>query len=216
MSHSLNEIEAHAKRAARGAGLSWGMSEEAGKATRWLASHDLAGPALLSAVLTKNDGQPHAQVAPAALNGAWRGPAGDLCPFAAGVTLNDCADRLAADRAVEMVNVSYPLLVLPFAAWASMHLKRPVRLAWQDLRIDTDGDGIWLEDPESRINTEKAAMVICEIGTTHENPARRPGKRGTVSTDIWERLNTFAKRTYAPATEASRLLGAGAGATDND
>ena len=29
-------------------------------------------------------------------------------------------------------------------------------------------------------------------------------------------LNTFAHRTYAPATEESRLLGAGAGLSDND
>ena len=31
MSHSLNEIEAMAKRAGRGAGLSWGLAEEAAK-----------------------------------------------------------------------------------------------------------------------------------------------------------------------------------------
>jgi hypothetical protein len=29
-------------------------------------------------------------------------------------------------------------------------------------------------------------------------------------------LNSFAKNTYAPATEASRLAGAGAGLNDND
>lgn len=64
MSHSLNEIAALAKRAARGAGLSWGMAEEAGRAARWLASYDLTGPALLCDVLTKNDRVPQEQVAP--------------------------------------------------------------------------------------------------------------------------------------------------------
>ena len=34
MTHSLNEIEATAKRAARGAGLSWGIAEEAAKDAR--------------------------------------------------------------------------------------------------------------------------------------------------------------------------------------
>jgi hypothetical protein len=29
-------------------------------------------------------------------------------------------------------------------------------------------------------------------------------------------LEAFAQRTYAPATEASRMLGAGAGLSDND
>ncbi|MEL7259121.1 MAG: DUF3726 domain-containing protein, partial [Pseudomonadota bacterium] len=35
MSWSLNEVESLARKAARGAGYSWGLAEEAGKATRW-------------------------------------------------------------------------------------------------------------------------------------------------------------------------------------
>lgn len=33
---------------------------------------------------------------------------------------------------------------------------------------------------------------------------------------LWSQLNVFAKRTYVPASEASRLAGAGAGLIDND
>lgn len=216
MSHSLNEIEAHAKRAARGAGLSWGMAEEAAKAARWLASHDLAGPALLSEVLTQNDGLTHAQVAPATLDGEWRAPAGDLCPLAAGAALNDCAERLVAGQPIEMTNVSYPLLILPFAAWVALHINQPVRVIWQDVQIDTDGDGIWVQGPQSRINTAKVATLFCQPTTGRQDAPSHPGQRGDVAPDIWARLNTFAQRTYAPATDASRLLGAGAGVSDND
>ena len=35
MSHSLGEVEALARKAARGGGYSWGMAEEAGFAVRW-------------------------------------------------------------------------------------------------------------------------------------------------------------------------------------
>ncbi|MFT5065698.1 MAG: hypothetical protein ACJAXK_002221 [Yoonia sp.] len=38
----------------------------------------------------------------------------------------------------------------------------------------------------------------------------------TVSGHLWAYLNDFAARTYVPATDASRLAGAGAGLTDND
>ena len=38
MSYSLNEFEALALKAARGAGLPWGLAEEAGKAVRILSS----------------------------------------------------------------------------------------------------------------------------------------------------------------------------------
>jgi len=37
-----------------------------------------------------------------------------------------------------------------------------------------------------------------------------------VDPTIWAALDAFAQKTYVPATEASRLKGAGAGLTDND
>lgn len=216
MSRSLNEIAAHAKHAARGAGLSWGMAEEAARATRWLASHDLAGLAALSEVLTKNDGLPHEQVAPVSLDGEWHAPRGDLCPLAAGTTLNDCADRLAEGQPVTMANVSYPLLVLPFAAWAAVHLDKPVKILWDNLQIDTDGCGIWIEDPHRDINTARAVTVTCQLADKRTDAADLPRLRGTAAPDAWAKLDAFAQRTFAPATKASRLLGAGAGMSDND
>ena len=40
--------------------------------------------------------------------------------------------------------------------------------------------------------------------------------RYDVEDAVWERLNSWAARTYVRATAASRLAGAGAGLTDND
>jgi len=37
-----------------------------------------------------------------------------------------------------------------------------------------------------------------------------------VADDLWQRASSHAAKTYVPATEASRLKGAGAGLTDND
>ncbi|HAJ83567.1 MAG TPA: DUF3726 domain-containing protein, partial [Rhodobacteraceae bacterium] len=34
--------------------------------------------------------------------------------------------------------------------------------------------------------------------------------------DEWQQLETYAALTYVPETDASRLVGAGAGLTDND
>jgi len=41
-------------------------------------------------------------------------------------------------------------------------------------------------------------------------------KRCEIADDVWSRLEEFTYRTYAPATEESRVLGAGAGLSDND
>jgi len=37
-----------------------------------------------------------------------------------------------------------------------------------------------------------------------------------VSDQLWIQLSDLASKTYVPATEASRLSGAGAGLNDND
>ena len=216
MSRSLNEIEAQAKRAARGAGLSWGMAEEAARATRWLASHDLAGPALLAEVLAKNDGLPHTQIAPLSLGDEWRAPAGELCPIAAGTALNDCADRLGEGQTIRMAEVSCPLMLVPFAAWAAIHLDTHVQIQWQNLQIETDGTRIAVTDPDGDINAQIAATVTCQTTQSNSRTATLPNLRGDVPPDVWAKLDNFAQRTFAPATEASRSLGAGSGLSDND
>ena len=40
--------------------------------------------------------------------------------------------------------------------------------------------------------------------------------RAQPAPEAWATLNRLAHRTYAPATEESRLKGAGAGLSDND
>ena len=216
MSHSLNEIEALSKRAARGAGLSWGMSEEAAKATRWLASHGLSGAGMLADVLTQNDGAPHKDLAPMSLSGVWKARSGRLSPLISGAALNDCSGRLAADQSIEMHNVSHPLLVVPFAAWAAIHIKAPVAVSWLDSRFKTDGFGLWIDGPIDQIETTQPVELTCTRATHRDDPIALPGQRGNVSELSWARLNAFAHRTYTPATEESRNLGAGAGASDND
>jgi len=48
-----------------------------------------------------------------------------------------------------------------------------------------------------------------------ERPMLKPA-RCEVAPDEWQQLETYAALTYVPETDASRLVGAGAGLTDND
>jgi hypothetical protein len=211
MTYSLNEIEAHAKKAARGGGYDWGVAEEAGKAVRWLASHGLPGAAVLAAHLDTqaHDGQPQV------LDGDWSSATGALCPLTAGVTLNDCADLLTAAHGQTMKNVTDPLLVVPFAAWAALHIKAPLTVAWDGVRLTTNGYDLHVEGSEDDLSTQQTDVLECFVAKGSHALAA-PALRGNISPDVWAKLNTFAQRTYAPATEASRLLGAGAGISDND
>lgn len=208
MSYSLNEIEAASKRAARGAGYSWGCAEEAAKATRWLCANGQDGVTILAGLLDRRLAV-SADHAPTGQEGEWRAD-GELCPLVAGAYLSDCAHQLAKD-AIHMRRVAAPLVILPFAANAARFHKCCVT-------VDIDGqlaitDGVALSCPDG-IPAQAEELTVRTGG---ELAARcRSKSRATPDPDSWARLNEYAYRTYAPATDESRRLGAGAGLSDND
>lgn len=190
MTWSLGEVHALAVKAARGAGYSWGLAEEAGYALRWLAARGLPGPAALAALLRGSC--------------AAEGPC-PRCPLAQGAAIADLGE-VPPDRFASR----YPLLLVPFAA----RLAQPVTLRW-------DGAAVSVSQGEVRFEGETvlAPTAECTVAPGSEI-GREPAKRVTrvpasarMELDILTRL---AARTYAPATDASRLAGAGAGTTDND
>lgn len=216
MSYSLNEIEALCKKAARGAGYSWGMAEEAGKAARWLASYDLAGPEHLAALLAQNDGLPLADFAPQNLSKVLAAYSGPICPLAGGAALCDSADQLATPGGTEMSKVMHPMLVIPFAASASVYLKRSVALYWDNVKIHISASGIRVTGSRTDMEVSLTDALRCEVSDEPALDFQTPSYRGDVSLAAWTALSAFAHRTYAPATEESRILGAGAGVADND
>ncbi|MEX0317214.1 MAG: DUF3726 domain-containing protein [Ruegeria sp.] len=208
MSYSLNEMEATAKRAARGAGYSWGLAEEAGKATRWLCAHGLEGEAALARLLEQGLANP-ADHAPQTLDGDWSG-SGMLCPLTAGALVSDLAGRLQTGP-IHMREVAVPIALLPFAASAARRLRSCVSVECDGLVAVTDGSDLSVPDgfPET------AQHVTVRVGGSPASGCARK-TRARPDPANWAVLNRFAHRTFAPATEESRLLGAGAGLSDND
>lgn len=193
---SLGEVEALARKAARGAGLSWGMAEEAGRAARWLCAQGLDGCGLLLAALRRADGG---------------GPG--TCPLLAGAALSDDAAALSA-APVTLRAVVAPALLLPFAADAAAALGRPVSLAWGGVGAVADGAALALQCGDDAA-LAAAADVIVTPGARMP-PALPRHSRAAPDPETWAALTALADRTHAPATDASRLLGAGAGLSDND
>ncbi|WP_068311173.1 DUF3726 domain-containing protein [Polycladidibacter hongkongensis] len=215
MSFSLNEIEAMCKRAARGAGLPWGLCEEAAKGTRWLASFGFSGPDLLVSLLELNDKLPAVDFSPVALEGIWRAAAGRLNPLIAGASMSDCAVKMELGNIITMLEVDFPLLVVPFASGAALRLGQPVAVEWQGARLVTNGKELCVQGEASALLAARAKRVECSAPAQMLSQTR-PLHRAIVSDACWTRLAAFSQRTFAPATEASRLSGAGAGLTDND
>lgn len=214
MTWSLNEIEAEAKKAVRGAGLSWGLSEDGGKAARWLAAHGVDPLPSLTDVLERHDRGTIATALVATARG-WRAEM-PICPIKLGVTLCDNADRLAAQVFVGGP-VARPLLLAPFAAIAARILGRSLLLDLGTTQIVLTADG--------DASGDLALLDVSDARETRCAPAerlpsadvRRVSTHG-IETDprSWARLAAYVKRTYVPASERSRREGAGAGLIDND
>lgn len=210
MTLSLNEIEATAKRAARGAGYPWGLAEEAGKATRWLCSRDVDGCGALAGLLKQFDGKDIEGRLPQTEGASWTAQCGMLCPLATGAAISDFALQIGANG-VQMETVAAPVLLVPFAALLAHEFEKPVIVTIGDCALSTDGERLSITGPLPR--TSNWASI--SIGGTID----QPGKilhRADPDPNAWAALLAFAHRTYAPATEESRLKGAGADLPDND
>lgn len=216
MSLSLNELEALCRKAARGAGLDWGMAEEAGRAVRRLVAFGLPGAEVLLARLERRDGRADvasalSPCAPGAQE-AWRGAGGDLCPIFVGAAFSDSAWRLGPGGALTVHGVLSPLLIVPLAGLATRRLGGAVRVAWDGAALVDDGRLPRLEGSPSALLAERADTVHCSLEIAAGGSAGEtlvPITRARPAPGAVERLEAFASRTYAPATEASRLRGAG-------
>ncbi|WP_343565221.1 DUF3726 domain-containing protein [Kiloniella sp. b19] len=208
MSYSLNEVEATAKRAARGAGYSWGLSEEAGKATRWLCAHGLDGVGALCVLLEQGLADDLLPNAPQDLS-SNRNSQRKICPLLAGAALSDFSAQ--RELPVSMQKLAVPMLILPFVASVARRLRLCLVVNCGDAVFSTDGVRL----RAAGVLPEKAGEVTITAGDiTGDETAICT--RASPSAESWDLLNSFARRTYAPATEESRLRGAGAGLSDND
>ena len=190
MTMSLNEVEAMARKAARGAGLEWGLAEDAGRATRWLCAQGLDGVGVAVSVLI--------------------GRSEATCTIARGAALSDRAADLR-NGPVNLQNIDAPLFLLPFAAWVARTLQTAVEVECDRCRALTDGRTLSMTGDFP----DHASAVSLRITNADLGAGRSPSRARPTETD-WAELEALAKRTYAPATDESRLKGAGAGLSDND
>lgn len=201
MRPSLNEIEIESRKAARGAGLPWGLAEEAGYAAAWLAARGVNALTALLDVL-----------------GAYQ--RGDTVgnPLFIGTTIADRACMLAEGEALAFLQIRQPVLVLPFMAMAARLGNRSIVLQHED--------GTWSvrpgrEDPGLLNGALKHSRIVAVKCRAEDLPLRETVQRIAaarldIADDTWRGLQHLAHRTYVPASEISRQLGAGAGSIDND
>ncbi len=207
---SCNEVNGLCLKAARGAGLCWGLAEEAGFAAQWLYSHGIDGPGALLTHLDRFAGLSSDVVL---VDGVFcAGDEGFLCPIAAGAALSDFA--AAGHDCVRAGPVDRPLLVLPFVHQIARAAGNPMALSW--------AGGCVLVSPEGHVTGELAALAATDTAevaiapvTGAPEPVSAPQGVATPATDTLTRLNAYAMLTTVPASAASRA-DAGSAGDDND
>lgn len=216
---SCNEAASLCMKAARGAGMSWGMAEEAGFAAAWLVSHGVDGPTYLRAHLERADGKDWDDLCPDVTPTTWRNAADKpICPIILGATLCDYADLpqgLRPDVAISLGSVSAPILLVPFLAELSLKKTIAITLSWPDGSIKIQGDTAAFEAALHLLCTPQLDLTVTVNAAQPHEPDATPTANAHTTAATIAALNTFAMRTTVPATEASRA-GAGSTLSDND
>jgi hypothetical protein len=204
-SWSLGETAALATKAARGAGMPWGLADETGFAVSWLHARGIAGLSALCRYLSWRHNDRLTQ---------WPDHAtGDrcYCPIALGTAYLDGA----LPDSLSIHNIREPALIFPFIAKRSG--ARPVQVNLDQLCLYISKNGVLSRYPDTALLLNQAACTISQAADPPVIPAPMQTQRvascfyGCVTA-----LQHFAGKTYAPATDESRLAGAGAGLNDND
>ncbi|MGI9423927.1 MAG: DUF3726 domain-containing protein, partial [Hyphomicrobiaceae bacterium] len=108
------------------------------------------------------------------------------------------------------------LLLAPYAAAAAVQTGKSLELHWSGVIMAIAPESVSIEGDPAAVAARSADWVRCRLGDRAMNAVVSRTPVRTVDAETWSRLSAFAQRTFAPATEASRLAGAGAGLTDND
>lgn len=210
MKRSLNEIENTMRRAGIGAGLHIGLAQDVAAAGAWLVARKLDGAgAVLAALGCEKDR------AAAAETQAGRVVFPDGRCAICGPSAIDLVMAGETTETVRVCNADAPLLIAGLAGVAAQNHEKGFRLEFGV------GPAVTITSDTTRIDGAGAA-ARCDVTISRQpvqphSEAAMPAADGFVIDEtVWRRLAQLAAKTYVPASEASRIKGAGAGLTDND
>jgi len=213
--HTLAEIESYLRKAAQAVGLGWGLSEEAGKAARWLSAFGLPGAEIMLAHLQQLDTGEYVRYQPSNLNDVWQASGEFLCPVITGAALADRSSQMLTGTKFRLGTVAYPILLAAIIGQAARYHRTTFTTSWAGVSINCYENGIRIEGNHDDLLVASAESVTC-LQSNDKNPQSLPSTLACdIDSDAWLAIDKLAFNTYAPATAESRA-GAGAGLTDND
>lgn len=181
-----------ALKAARGAGLPWSVSEDAGRATRWLASNGADWSDLLLGSL-----EPAIALDP------------DASPFLVGARVADRLDSLTASEKIGATTFR-PIWLLAMLV-VNAPPSRAFVLSIGDDRYSVREGQVTASVPLVNLAAAEREEMSLHAGGERFAHVLAPSRtRSTIPVAHHAALETLVYRTYVPNSEKSRLRGAGA------
>ena len=201
---TLSEIDTISKRATRSAGFSWGIAEEVGKNMRLLELFGLTGIKNLNKYLKDCKNKQFQKIALISdINKANKNP---FCPIILGANFIDQINLLDKKNNIQISNVAFPILFLPFVSRASEIIGKKIFL-----KIDEKEFLLNLNQSIYSNYLKNEILENCNIINISflEN-------NNLFNENEWSELYKLSEETFVEETESLKIGGAGAGLTDND
>ena len=201
---TLSEIDTTSKRATRGVGFSWGIAEEVGKNMRLLELFGLSGIKNLNKYLKDYKKKQFQKITLISdINEANKYP---FCPIILGTNFIDQVKLLDKKNNIQISNVAFPLLFLPFVSRASEIIGKRIFLK--------------IEEKEFLLNLNQSIYsnylkneILENCNTVNINFLEN---NNLFNENEWNELYKLSEDTFVEETDSLKKSGAGAGLTDND
>tara|TARA_B100001750_G_C15345340_1_gene514376 strand:- start:9 stop:617 length:609 start_codon:yes stop_codon:yes gene_type:complete len=200
---SFSEIETTVKRATRSVGFSWGISEEVGKNIRLLEMFGLPGVKNINQYFKIYNVEKFENINLFSKSNISKK---HYCPIIAGVNFFDQSSTISDLSHLEISNLAFPLLFIPFVSRTSEILGKRIFLKIDNKEFLFNFNQSIYSNYLSGEIVEKAEKINLQF---IEN-------KNSFSESEWSELYKISENTFVEETEESKQKAAGAGLTDND
>ena len=200
---SFSEIDTAVKRASKGIGFSWGISEEVGKNIRLLEMFGLPGLKNLNQYYKIFKEKKFQNLTLVSKENSSKIP---YCPIIAGINFLDQVNNLEELEEIKFDNLGFPILFIPFVSRASEIIGKRIFLTIDEKEFLLNFNQSIYSNYLSGDIVEKSEKINLQF---LEN-------KNSFSENEWSELYKISENTFVEETEESKQKAAGAGLTDND
>lgn len=200
---SFSEIETTVKRATRSVGFSWGISEEVGKNIRLLEMFGLPGVKNINQYFKIYNVENFEDINVFSRSNISKK---HYCPIIAGVNFFDQSSTIHDFKQLEINNLAFPLLFIPFVSRTSEILGKRIFLKMDNKEFLFNFNQSIYSNYLSGDIVEKSEKINLQF---LEN-------KNSFSENEWSELYKISENTFVEESEELKQKTAGAGLTDND